>query len=113
MGLAYPLYHAHIPCILATRGAKNGDGSTYITYRNSLITAVLGVPGAIIGGVLVEVKNFGRRGALAVSTAMTGVIIYGSTTSSSSESLLGWNCAYNFTSNIMVCARRPVLGNLG
>ncbi|KAK5455976.1 MFS sugar transporter [Exophiala xenobiotica] len=55
----------------------------------------------MLGGLLVEVKNFGRRGALAVSNAMTGVFLYASTTSRSSDSLLGWNCAYNFTSNIM------------
>ncbi|KPI40437.1 putative MFS-type transporter [Cyphellophora attinorum] len=101
IGLAYPLYNAYIPYILATRGAASGDGSTYITYRNSLIIAVLGVPGAILGGFLVEIKRFGRKGALAVSTALTGVFLYASTTATDSDSLLGWNCAYNFTSNIM------------
>jgi hypothetical protein len=45
-GLGFPLYNAFLPTILATRGAIYGDGSTYITYRNSLIIAVLGVPGA-------------------------------------------------------------------
>jgi MFS family permease len=101
IGLGFPLYNAFLPYIQATRGADFGDGSTYLTYRNSLIIAVLGVPGALIGGALVEIPRFGRRGTLSVSTALTGVFLFGSTTALSSEALLGWNCAYNFMSNIM------------
>jgi MFS family permease len=33
--------------------------------------------------------------------ALTGVILLGSTTSRSSATLLGWNCGYSFTSNIV------------
>ncbi|KAH6683006.1 major facilitator superfamily transporter [Halenospora varia] len=101
IGLGYPLYNAFLPYIQATRGAKFGDGSTYLTYRNSLIIAVLGIPGALLGGVLVEVPKFGRKGTLAVSTVLTGVFLYCSTTATRSDALLGWNCAYNFFSNIM------------
>jgi hypothetical protein len=36
IGLSYPLYNAFLPYIQATRGAQFGDGSTYLTYRNSL-----------------------------------------------------------------------------
>ena len=101
IGLGFPLYNAFLPYIQQSRGASFGDGSTYITYRNSLIIAVLGVPGAIIGGVLVEIPRFGRKGALAVSTALTGVFLFASTTALTSNALLGWNCAYNFMSNVM------------
>ncbi|KAK1769409.1 synaptic vesicle 2-related protein [Phialemonium atrogriseum] len=101
IGLGYPLYNAFLPYIQATRGAHFHDGSTYLTYRNSLIIAVLGIPGALIGGWLVEVPRFGRKGTLSVSTVLTGVVLYGSTTALSSESLLGWNCAFSLTSNVM------------
>jgi len=101
IGLAFPLYNAFLPYTLATRGHKFHDGSTYITYRNSLIIAVLGVPGALLGGVLVEIPRFGRKGALAVSTVLTGVFLYATTTAKTSNALLGWNCAYNFFANIM------------
>lgn len=101
IGLGFPLYNAFLPYIQATRGAQFGDGSTYITFRNSTIIAVLGIPGALIGGALVEVPKFGRKGALAVSTALTGVFLFASTTALTSNALLGWNCAYNFMSNIM------------
>src|ERR1700760_2225465 len=80
IGLGYPLYNAYIPYIQATKGAQFGDGSTYITYRNSLIIAVLGVPGALLGGLLVEVPKIGRKGTLAISTVLTGVFLYASTT---------------------------------
>jgi MFS family permease len=101
IGLGYPLYNAFIPFIQATKGVEFGDGSTYITYRNSLIIAVLGVPGAMLGGALVEIPKFGRRGTLAVSTVLTGVFLYASTTALTSTALLGWQCAFNFFSNIM------------
>lgn len=101
IGLGFPLYNAFLPYIQANKGVDFGDGSTYITYRNSLIIAVLGVPGALIGGVLVELPKFGRRGALAVSTILTGVFLFASTTALNSNSLLGWNCAFNLFSNIM------------
>jgi MFS family permease len=101
IGLGYPLYNAFLPYIQATRGAKFKDGSTYITYRNSLIIAVLGIPGALIGGYLVTLPRFGRRGTLAVSTTLTGAFLYASTTALTSNQLLGWNCAFNFCSNVM------------
>jgi MFS family permease len=101
IGLGYPLFNAFLPYIQQTRGAEFGDGSTYLTYRNSLIIAVLGVPGCILGGVLVETPRIGRKGTLAASTILTGVFLFGSTTALTSDSLLGWNCAYNFMSNIM------------
>ena len=101
IGLGYPLYNAFLPYIQSTRGADFGDGSTYLTYRNSLIIAVLGVPGALLGGVLVEVPRIGRKGTLSVFTVLTGVFLYCSTVATTSSQLLGWNCAFNFCSNVM------------
>uniref|UniRef100_A0A060T1V9 ARAD1C19514p n=1 Tax=Blastobotrys adeninivorans TaxID=409370 RepID=A0A060T1V9_BLAAD len=100
IGLAFPLYNQFIPYFLQQRGSANEPQSTYITYRNTLIIAVLGVPGALIAGLLVELRS-GRKGALSLATVLTGVFLFGSTTARTSNALLGWNCAYNFTSNIM------------
>ncbi|TYJ58637.1 hypothetical protein B9479_000473 [Cryptococcus floricola] len=110
IGLAFPLYNNFIPYTLAKKGAAYGDGSTYITYRNSCIIAVLGVPGAILGGYLVEINRLGRKGTLSVSAILTGVFIFGSSTALTSNSLLAWNCVYSFVSNIMyavLCAYTP------
>ncbi|KAF2678407.1 MFS general substrate transporter [Lentithecium fluviatile CBS 122367] len=101
IGLGFPLYNAFLPFIQANRGADFGDGSTYLTYRNSLIIASLGVPGCLLGGLLVETPRIGRKGTLGLSTILTGVFLFCSTTALNSASLLGWNCAYNFMSNIM------------
>lgn len=83
------------------RGADFGDGSTYITYRNSTIIAVLGVPGAIAGGLLVQTPKVGRKGALAIFTTLTGIFLFASTTAKTSDALLGWNCAFSFCTNVM------------
>ncbi|KAF6741691.1 major facilitator superfamily domain-containing protein, partial [Ephemerocybe angulata] len=85
----------------ATRGADFGDGSVYITYRNQVILSVIGVPGALLAGYIVELPVLGRRGTLSLSTILTGVFILVSTTARTSDALLGWNCAYSFTSNVM------------
>ena len=101
IGLAFPLYNAFVTYFLATRGADFGDGSVYITYRNQVILSVIGVPGALLGGWAVEVPFLGRKGILSITTILTGVFLFVSTTARSSDALLGWNCGYSFTSNIM------------
>ncbi|KAM7224547.1 MFS siderochrome iron transporter 1 [Rhypophila decipiens] len=101
IGLGYPLYITFLPFIQTSKGADFGDGSTYLTYRNSLIIAVVGLPGALVGAYLVERPRIGRKGTLCVSTILTGVFLYGSTTALNSDALLGWNCAFSFTSNVM------------
>ncbi|SCU81190.1 LADA_0B11672g1_1 [Lachancea dasiensis] len=100
IGLAFPLYNAFIPTYLSERGNANESLSVALTYRNSLIIAVMGIPGAIIGGICVETK-LGRKGSLCLSMIITGIILFGSTTSKTSNSYLGWNCGFSLVSNIM------------
>ena len=58
----------YVPCYrLASRGAEFGDSSYFITYRNQVIIAVLGVPGAFLAGWAVEQPYLGRKGTLAIS----------------------------------------------
>ncbi|TFY81329.1 hypothetical protein EWM64_g2689 [Hericium alpestre] len=101
IGLAFPLYNSFVTYFLQIRGADFGDGSVYITYRNQVILSVIGVPGALLAGCAVEIPYLGRRGSLAISTILTGVFLFASTTARTSDALLGWNCGYSFTSNIM------------
>lgn len=100
IGVAFPLYNAFIPTI----NSHFEENSTYITYRNLVIIGVLGVPACLIGAFLVEIKGIGRKGTLACSTLLTGVFLFCSTTTSSSTQLLGWQCAYSFTSSLMYAA---------
>lgn len=50
---------------------------------------------------MVEIPRFGRKGTLSLATILTGCFLYGSTTATSSSGLLGWNCGWNFMSNVM------------
>ncbi|KAG8215449.1 MFS general substrate transporter [Butyriboletus roseoflavus] len=101
IGLASTLYNSFLPYLLSTRGAVFGDGSLYITYRNQVILSMIGVPAAFIAGWAVETPYIGRKGSLAISSGLTGVFLYASTTSRTSNQLLGWNCGYVCSSNMM------------
>ncbi|KAI0691072.1 MFS general substrate transporter [Cytidiella melzeri] len=101
IGLASTLYNNFLPFLLSSRGAKFGDSSYFITYRNQVILSVLGIPGAFLAGWAVEQPYIGRRGTLAISAGLTGVFLFASTTARNSNALLGWNCGYAFHSNIM------------
>ncbi|KAF8153781.1 major facilitator superfamily domain-containing protein [Crassisporium funariophilum] len=101
IGLASTLYNSFLPFLLASRGARFGDSSLNITYRNTLILSVVGVPAAFLATWAVEIPYLGRRGTLAISSGLTGAFLFASTTARSSNALLGWNCGYTFNSNIM------------
>lgn len=101
IGLGFPLYNAFLPYLQQTRGVQFGDGSTYTTYRNSLIIAAVGVPGSLVGGAMVELPRLGRKGTLTFAAIATGTFLLASTTASTFEALLGWNCAYSFTSSLL------------
>ncbi|KAH9949810.1 MFS general substrate transporter [Amylocystis lapponica] len=102
IGLAFPLYNGFVTYFLATRGADFGDGSVYITYRNQVILSVIGVPGALLAGWMVEIPYIGRKGTLAISTGKSALHLPSlPTTARTSDALLGWNCGYTFTSNVM------------
>ncbi|KAJ7577382.1 MFS general substrate transporter [Mycena floridula] len=104
IGLAFPLYQSFVTFYLASRGATFTDGSIPITYRNQVILSATGIPGAFLAAYLIQRPILGRRRTLALATIITGVLIMASTTARSSNALLGWNCAYSFTSNVMYSA---------
>ncbi|KAL4070230.1 major facilitator superfamily domain-containing protein [Scleroderma yunnanense] len=101
IGLASTLYNNFLPYILTNRGVTFGDGSLYTTYRNQVILSAVGIPAALLAGSAVEAPYLGRKGTLAISSGLTGVFLFASTTSRTSNELLGWNCGYALCSNIM------------
>ncbi|KAL4911834.1 major facilitator superfamily domain-containing protein [Aspergillus aurantiobrunneus] len=101
IGIAFPLYNAFLPYLQHERGIEFGDGSTTLTYRNSLIIAMTSVPGSLVGAWMVELPLLGRKGTLTLATIMTGVFLLASTTAATSSDLLGWNCAYGFSSSLV------------
>lgn len=68
--MGYTLFNAFLPQYLGA------NSSTYVTYRNYAITAVCGIPGPLLAWVLVDIPYFGRKGTLAVSTLITGVLLF-------------------------------------
>ena len=103
IGLGYPLYNAFLPVIQRSRNEnfKEVNNSVYLTYRNLVIVAVMGVPACILGSFMVELPYIGRKGSLAASTLLTGVFLFCSTTAKDWYALLGWQCAFNFASSFM------------
>ncbi|KAG6849835.1 hypothetical protein H0H93_004519 [Arthromyces matolae] len=107
IGLAFPLYNSFVTYYLATRGADFGDGSLYITYRN-LFSLDTWWNYQYSGDVELLHYPLASRSLLSFTSpadrfelALTGVFILVSTTARTSNALLGWNCAYSFTSNVM------------
>ncbi|EJU05014.1 MFS general substrate transporter [Dacryopinax primogenitus] len=101
IGAASPLYNAFIIVFISEKGAEVGQSSIYTTYRQYAITSTVGIPAAIIAAALVELPRSGRKGAMALSTALTGVFLFLFTTSRNAEGILGWNCALSLTQDIM------------
>ncbi|KAF9486987.1 hypothetical protein BDN71DRAFT_1485398 [Pleurotus eryngii] len=91
--LASTLYNNFLPFILNSGGMAFGDGSLNTTYCNQVTLSVLGIPGALL--------TIGCRGTLVISSGITGAFLLATTTTWSSNALLGWNCMYAFNSNIM------------
>ena len=89
--LAFLLYNFFVTYFLQTRGVDFGDGSIYITYqtvsasvrgdllltdRYPLIAShVVGVPGALHAGWMVELPCLGRKGTIAISTRKPGLFL--------------------------------------
>ncbi|OAV91187.1 hypothetical protein PTTG_04704 [Puccinia triticina 1-1 BBBD Race 1] len=101
IGLAFPLYNAFIPLIETQRGIKFGD-ETSTTYRNSLIIAAVGLPGSAIGALMTQTPQLGRKGSLAITSALTGISLFGSLTAKSSSILLVWNCLFGLNTNFLL-----------
>lgn len=70
IGMGYTLFNAFLPQYLSA------NSSTYITYRNYAITAVCGIPGPLLGWYMVDVKYVGRKGTMAFTTLVTGVLLF-------------------------------------
>ncbi|KAF7798232.1 hypothetical protein EIP86_009449 [Pleurotus ostreatoroseus] len=92
----------------ASRGAKFGDSTYYITYRNQDGPSSSGC--SADGGAPWQFPRASDQSFLHEMTlfndpprneGLTGVFLFASTTARNSDALLGWNCGYSFFSNIM------------
>ncbi|EFI26942.1 membrane transporter [Coprinopsis cinerea okayama7 len=101
VGLATTLYINFLPYLLATRGDAFGDASISVVYRNQVLIALCGIFSPYVASKAAETKLLGRRGTMAITCIASGVLLLGSTTSRSSNALLGWNCGFSLWNHAM------------
>lgn len=70
-------------------------------YRNFAITSIVGVPGSILACYTVDFPYIGRRGTMAISTCITGIILFCFTISRNPNAQLVCSCLEAFFQNIM------------
>ncbi|KAL1983385.1 hypothetical protein VTN96DRAFT_10367 [Rasamsonia emersonii] len=101
IGMGYPLFNAFLPQYLAHAGASGGATPVNITYRNYAITSIVGVPGSIIACYTVDMKYIGRKGTMALSTLISGIILFCFTISTDPNAQLVCSSLEAFFQNIM------------
>ncbi|PGH00727.1 hypothetical protein GX51_05608 [Blastomyces parvus] len=97
IGMGYPLFNAFLPQYLG----NNGETPVSIVYRNYAITAVVGVPGSILACYTVDIPYIGRKGTMAISTALTAITLFCFTVSTDPDVQLACSCLEAFFQNIM------------
>ncbi|KAH0296970.1 MFS general substrate transporter, partial [Aureobasidium melanogenum] len=100
IGMGYPLFNAFLPQYLANNGG-GGTNSVSTTYRNYAITSIVGVPGSFLGCYTVNLRFIGRKGTMAIATAISGMFLFLFTTSTNSGTQLAFSSLEAFFQNIM------------
>lgn len=72
IGLAYPLFQVFLPTYLASRGAKFGQLSAYITWRNYAIANTCSIFGPVVAGFMAATV-LGRRYTMVIGALLTSV----------------------------------------
>ena len=84
--MGYPLFNAFLPQYFQNAGKANtAPTPNSVVYRNYAITSIVGVPGSFIAAYTVDVKYIGRKYTIAVSTLITGILLFCFTISSNSN----------------------------
>lgn len=101
IGMGYPLFNAFLPQYYQNAGKHVAPTPNNIVYRNYAITSIVGIPGSIIAYFTVDIKYIGRKGTIAFSTLLTGIILFLFTLSTNSNYLLIMGSLEAFFQNIM------------
>lgn len=94
IGMAFPLFNSFLPQYFSV------NNSVYMTYRNYAITSIVGVPGSFLACYTVNLKYIGRKGTMAISAMITGVILFCFTVAPTSGTQLACSCIEAFFQNI-------------
>ena len=101
IGMGYPLFNAFLPQYLSNAGKGEAATPTAIVYRNYAITSIVGVPGSIIACWTVDIKHIGRKGTIAFSTLLTGILLFCFTIRSEPDFQTAMDSLEAFFQNIM------------
>ncbi|KAH8552398.1 MFS general substrate transporter [Umbelopsis sp. PMI_123] len=99
IGLSYPLFGASLPLWLRLHNIDSTE-SIEQTFREYVGYAVLGIPGSAIGAYLTTLR-IGRKGALSLTTVLTGVFIFLFATATNNEQIVAFNAVTSLTSGAM------------
>ncbi|CAO3673687.1 unnamed protein product [Umbelopsis ramanniana] len=99
IGLSYPLFNASLPVWLRLHNISTSTGIDQ-SFREYIGYAVLGIPGSAIGAYLTTLR-FGRKGALASSTILSGVFIFLFAAAKSNAEVVAFNCVTSVTTGAM------------
>ncbi|KAK5467856.1 Filamentous Growth Regulator [Exophiala xenobiotica] len=100
IGLAYPLFYVFLPDFLASRGADTGESSPYYTWRNYMITNVVGIFGPVLAGFMCNWKFLGRRYTMVIGALLSMAFFFAYSAVRTASQNLGFTCAIYFTVNI-------------
>jgi MFS family permease len=100
IGLAYPLFYVFLPDFLASRGADTGESSPYYTWRNYMITNVVGIFGPVQAAFMCNWKFLGRRYTMVLGALMSMAFFFAYTAVRTASQNLGFTCAIYYVVNI-------------
>ncbi|KAL8660382.1 MAG: hypothetical protein Q9202_006617 [Teloschistes flavicans] len=100
IGMGYPLFNAFLPQYLSNSGGQQ-ETAPSIVYRNYAITSIVGVPGSLIAYYTVNIKYIGRKGTIAISTVITGILVFCFTISTDPSFQLTFSSLEAFFQNVM------------
>ncbi|KAH8807706.1 major facilitator superfamily domain-containing protein [Xylogone sp. PMI_703] len=99
IGLAYPLFNVFLPTYLASRGAKFGVTSPFVTWRNYALVNFSSIWGPIIAGLLAATK-LGRKYTMVIGALATMAFFFAYSQVKNNAENLGFSCAVNCCLNI-------------
>ncbi|KAL4767244.1 major facilitator superfamily domain-containing protein [Aspergillus nidulans var. acristatus] len=104
IGICYPLFSFFLPYYLASHGANLGDGSNYQTYRDLVLSSVVGIFGPLLSAYLVRVRKLGDRGTLFLTSCTCAVFADLFTQVRTETQNIAFSCIINFWLNALYAA---------
>jgi hypothetical protein len=105
IGLAYPLYNVFLPTYLATRGAKFGETSQSVYWRNYAIANVVSIPGPILAGWMCSTR-LGRKYTMVIGALITMAFFFAYTQVRNNAENLAFSCLIGFFLNVYYVSHR-------